>query len=309
MLAVLPFLTVWREYLARTATYHMRKLKLRREPEASGASHVQHQEGLVEELAFYAAVLSAIAISIADMAGALDGFPWLSNRIPQITLILVSLFILYSARRPLDPRHLSEGIMRELLDELPDELRSLQGTSMLTFEKPEDLYRYVAMKVRDADYTVDDITWGSRSAYRSEAEMQAYNTYLAAMKQACQKPTVIYREVSSLSDLHYYQRAKDLIDLGTLSYSLGYYDIANIGIPLVSYIIVDGREVNGWFYRDPGGHAQAREVYVRISHPVLVRLFQDYFQTLWEESTKIKEYDKVNYQLLEEIGERLKPEV
>jgi len=276
-------------------------VNLRRQQAPSDSSPVQGLGRVIELIAVCIAALTSIAVSIADMVGALERAPWLSDRIPQITLLLVAIFILYLTARPVDPERLSKAVIKHLRDELD----ALQGTSTLTFEQPEDLYYYVADKVRNAGHSVDDITWGSRSAFRTPAEKQAYDTYLNAMQEACRKPTMIYREVSSLSDSHYYKRAKQLIDQGGLSYNLGYYDTGKVRIPLVSYMVVDGREVIGWFYRDPVGHAQTREVYVSISQPILVRLFQDYFQSIWDGSIKVKEYDNIDNQLLTQIGARL----
>jgi len=75
-------------------------------------------------------------------------------------------------------------------------------------------------------------------------------------------------------------------------------------VPLVSYVIVDSREVLGWFYRDPGSPSQDKEVYIAITDPHIVRLFKDYFQTLWERSIKLKDGSYVNWELLNKIGEQ-----
>lgn len=116
--------------------------------------------------------------------------------------------------------------------------------------------------------------------------------------------TIKYREVSSLTDEHYFRRSINLIEKGYYSYHLGYYDISENPVPLISYIIIDSKEVVLGFYRVPVLPLEG-EVYLCITQSILVRLFRDYFETLWTGSTKVKEADWVNKDLISQIKKKL----
>jgi len=257
-----------------------------------------------ERVALTVVALLSIGISVADMSGVLDQVSFLKDRIPQITLLLLGAFVAYLAfREALDAREIGTNF-KKLQNAVIDQIKLSHGIQTLSFNKVEDLYMYVADALNNATERIEDITWGSRVAFRTQVQQKAYETYLSAMEKACSKPSLEYREISSLSGSHYYEKARRLIDKKYQSYNLGYYDITNVSVPLVSYVIVDSREVLGWFYRDPGSPSQDKEVYIAITDPHIVRLFKDYFQTLWERSIKLKDGSYVNWELLNKIGEQ-----
>ena len=257
-----------------------------------------------ERMTLITVSLLSIGISVADMLGALDRVSFLKDRIPQITLLLLGAFVAYLVfREAFDVREIGTKF-KEFQNAVIDQIKVSHGVQTLSFNKVEDLYRYVAGKLNNATERVEDITWGSRTAFRTPMQQEAYKAYLSAMEKACSSLSLEYREISSLSDSHYYGRSRNLIDKKYQAYNLGYYDIANVSVPLVSYIIVDSREVLGWFYRDPGSASYDKEVYIAITDPHIVRLFKDYFQTLWERSAKLKDGSYVNWELLNKIGEK-----
>ena len=274
----------------------------RRPIRLSQSSGLQPPEKRYEQAILFCTAVLGIGLTVAHLFGWLGmDHSWFSDHIAELTLMLLAFFVLaYAARPPPRSDEWSQAIVHRL--------DSLQGTQVNTFEKAEDLYYYVAMKVRNAAETIDDITWGTRNPFRSEAERKAYDTYLEAMTEACHKPRMVYREISSLSDFHYYERAKKLMAIDSLSYNLAYYDTSQIDVPLVAYMIVDRKEVVGWFYRDPTGLGQTREVYVTITHKEVVKLFTDYYETLWGPAKRIRENGNIDSRLFAQVGDRLRSE-
>lgn len=241
------------------------------------------------------AAICATFISLLDMFGFLSNVPWLKERLLYIILLLVALHLLFAISQ------INET--DEKMIDLIEEIKKLGGVEIKSFEGTDEVFSYVARKLRAARKSVRDITWGLRKIYhyRTVAEKEAYEDYLKAMEEACRKG-VEYREISSLSDEHYFQRAKNLIDKGYYNYHLGYYDISATPVPLMSFIIIDDEVIAG-FYRVPTLPSEG-EVYLTITHPYIVRLFKDYYETLWADSIKIKEGNNINYKYLEQIRKR-----
>ena len=175
---------------------------------------------------------------------------------------------------------------------------------VLAFRDVAEVYRYIARRLDAASESVDDITWGSRKEYRSSEEQQAYAEYVKSLRNACAIRGVRYREVSSLTDEHYFRRSIDLVKEGHYSYHLGYYDTSAVKIPLISYIIIDKNEAIFGFYRVPILSMEG-EVYLRITDEATLPLFKDYFETLWAGSTKIKEGNTIDWNTIKSLATKL----
>lgn len=157
----------------------------------------------VERAALLVTALIAIAVSIADLAGALTGLPWLAQRIPEITLLLLALLVTFVAFEQRDYSPRVNNKIDESAARIMEEIKRLQGAEVLHFENVAQVYSYVASKLHGVSKSVDDITWGSRVAYRTGAEKEAYEDYLKAMEAVCEGQNIEYREISSLTDKHY----------------------------------------------------------------------------------------------------------
>ncbi|MDP3830072.1 MAG: SLATT domain-containing protein, partial [Ignavibacteriaceae bacterium] len=180
-----------------------------------------------------------------------------------------------------------------------------EGAKVLKFENCAEVYNHIATKISEAEISIDDITWGSRKDYRTKEEQDAYENYLLSINDVCAKGKVKYREISSLTDEHYFKRAIGLVKSKHYSYHLGYYDTSSVNIPLISYIIIDRKEAIFGFYRAPFRSIED-EVYLQINDSLTLQLFIDYFETLWTGSTKIKEGKSVNISSIKSIADKLK---
>ncbi|MFA5806658.1 MAG: SLATT domain-containing protein [Melioribacteraceae bacterium] len=178
------------------------------------------------------------------------------------------------------------------------------GAKVLKFSNVAEVYNHIASKIIEAEISIDDITWGSRKDYRTKEEQDAYEGYLLSINEVCKKGKIKYREISSLTDEHYFRRAIDLIKAKHYSYHLGFYDTSLVNIPLISYIIIDRKEAIFGFYRAPFRSIED-EVYLQIADILTLQLFIDYYETLWAGSTKIKEGKSINISEIKSIANKL----
>lgn len=277
-------------------------------------------ENWVKKLGWVGLVLSIIVSGFSRyldfkdaQALGLSAGIWLSIGLGVFFISIVTLILWWQreigirvkeTKKPIQPVAIQET-SRDVQDiEKEYATKFLKGLEVLQFENVAQLYDYVASRLQKATKCVDDITWGSRKVYRTEVEDAAYQNYLKAIEVVCKRGTVTYREVSSLTDGHYFERSINLVKKGYYSYHLGYYDISNVRVPLISYIIIDSSEVILGFYRVPMLQPEG-EVYINVRHPLLVKLFEDYFETLWLGSTKIKEGNKISWDIVEQIAKGL----
>lgn len=175
---------------------------------------------------------------------------------------------------------------------------------VIVFPNVAHLYRFIANKIRKAESSIDDITWGSRTEYRNKDEDDAYKDYVKAMADTCQSGLVSYREISSLTNLHYFDRAYKFVESNQYNYQLAYYDTSHVELPLMSYIIIDQKEVLLGFYRVPV-FKDGEKQYLSITNPHVVALFIDYYAVLWQKADKLKEGRKIDKERLKKIRETL----
>jgi len=270
-----------------------------------------------------------VIVSLLHLFGFFE-LKWIVERVPTITLLVLGLFILLLTRfldRGDDAKtefaqvvdsvqgisqvvNENSVVMNNGLAELKELLATLSvsplhsGMKIRHFKDVGEVYQYVASKVAGARHGVKDITWGSYTGYRTEHEEECYKKYLYTIDDVCKKGNIMYEEISSLSDEHYFRRSARL--LGYYNYHLAYHDISCVKVPLISYVIVDAREVVIGFYRVPGVRRPLdRIVYLSVTNPMLVRFFGDYFEALWHGATILKESRTVNAAMIREIAVKL----
>jgi hypothetical protein len=86
------------------------------------------------------------------------------------------------------------------------------------------------------------------------------------------------------------------------NYHLRYYDLGDhIGTPpLIQFSVIDDEEVFIFFYREPGS-VGTDELRLAVRHPTIVKLFVDYFESIWRVAKPLKQGDAVDKKLLGEI--------
>lgn len=107
-----------------------------------------------------------------------------------------------------------------------------------------------------------------------------------------------------MSDAHYFRRATNL--LSHYSYHLAYHDISCIDVPLISYVIIDAKEVVLGFCRVPGiTRPLDNIIYLSVTNPLLVKFFFDYYVSIWHKAVKLKESTQINKDKIDEIRIKL----
>jgi hypothetical protein len=275
---------------------------------------------LVQGENFRLSILASVALIIAmlDFIGALDNIAWLSERVSTFVLLLLGLYIAFSTSFINDIRSEIQAIrnsptpelsqMNEVVKAISYQLSQFTSSShdlrVLEFSNVGDVYNYVADKLQGATDTVEDITWGSYTGYRTEKEQLAYEFYVKTMEEICGKGDIMYKEISSLSDSHYFDRAQNLCQY--YSYHLAYHDISSMDVPLISFIIIDSKEVIIGFYRILGVvRALEGIVYLSIQNPLMIKFFSDYYGKIWAKAEKLKEANTVKIKRLEEINNKI----
>lgn len=281
---------------------------------------IQNFLSLLQSESFHLSILAGVALIIAtlDFLGALDNVTWLSNRVSTLVLLLLGLYIAFStsfiqhikseiqALKGIAKSDLSQ--LNETIETIGDQLGKLSNPlhemRVLEFDNVGDVYDYVADRLQGATDTIEDITWASYTGYRTEKEQHAYENYVRTMEEICKKGNIMYKEISSLSDSHYFDRAHNLCQY--YSYHLAFHDISSIDVPLISFIIIDSREVILGFYKI-SGVVRALEgiVYLSIQNPLIIKFFSDYYDKIWTKAEKLKEANTINVNRLEKIKNKI----
>jgi len=173
-----------------------------------------------------------------------------------------------------------------------------------------ELYRYVGERIKQAHTRVDDLTWGPLTAeLRSLADIQAFQDYIEAIGIACQKSTLSYREVMGFPPIERIHirvdRAEKMLRKNLSGYHLRYYEYPAKGMPpLLSFMIIDSEEVIFALYRYPYAPIE-EEMRLAVRNPLIVRLFEDYYNTIWQGAKVLKDGVSVKWEEFEALKRRL----
>jgi hypothetical protein len=67
-------------------------------------------------------------------------------------------------------------------------------------------------------------------------------------------------------------------------------------VPLISYVIIDRKEVIIGFYRIPGQTRPSDGVkYLCTKDENIIKFFVDYYELIWHKGEKLKEANDINY--------------
>lgn len=238
----------------------------------------------------------------------------LSTELIPVFLLFVCAYLLFGRIQVIRSEQEHDELTRHLAQAVRDDLKPLfdwldsathrKSINLRQFDNIKDVYEHVAIRLLGAKHTIQDLTWGSYTGYRTEDEQHAYDEYVKTMHTVCQKGTIEYKEVSSLSDAHYFGRATSLFEY--YSYHLGYHDISTVKVPLISYIIIDGREVVAGFSRIPGTKTPPEGIaYMSARNPLVVKFFENSFEAIWATSEKLKEAGTIARGRVQEIQDHL----
>lgn len=179
-----------------------------------------------------------------------------------------------------------------------------------SFSDSEELYRYVSKRIEQAKKQIDDTTWGPLTAeLTTSIDKEAFEDYLEAMISVCKKGTVVYREVMGFHPNKNMKdrigRAERMLKLNLFSYHLRIYEYPVDKVPpLLSFMIIDSEEVILAFYRSPYMPIEG-EIRLSVKNPKIVRMFQDYYNTIWHGAKRIKQGNSIEWTEYDDLKKRL----
>jgi hypothetical protein len=243
----------------------------------------------VEHAVLALTAIISILISILDLFKVLDAVPAVAKGVPAITLLVLGLITGYLT---LERRSKLDKIENLVVESTERVISSLNGVEVHRLGSNQEVYEYAAKQMRKAKKSVDDLTWGPAEHKKTSASQKAYEDYIETISSICSKKTIAYREVFSFSTNDFIERAERMLHKNLANYRLRYYQFHHRTTPpLLSFMIIDSQEVILAFYRAPFLGTED-EIQLAIRHPELVKLFQDYYNTIWQGANDLKAGDK-----------------
>jgi hypothetical protein len=255
------------------------------------------QEKIEHSIVVFLVILN-FAVSALDILGLLDSIPWLAARVPTITLLTVGSI----AGHLLLEKIRSKEAERRFIKEIGTAIMSVHGVEVRVFTT-EELYKYVRQRILDAStLTVYDLSWGIETREYKPSEQQTIDEYMKAVIQKCNKDRRFsYHEVMTFPSYRRYERAKFMIDQKLSTYHLRYYDYQHPNSPpLLQFVVINSDEVIFGPHKTPY-LPSIGETYLAVKQPDIVRLFREYYESIWQGAKVIQELRTVNYDVLEGI--------
>lgn len=252
------------------------------------------------------ATFVAIVIGILDLAGALDGVGWLRNRISVLTLLVVGALAAHLIIEKSVAERRESDILRRAVDQA---IAALSGIEVREFENRADFWLYAAKRIRESKSTIDDLTWGEvLPTTRTQKDKAAYGVYrreieLASMGRGANQGK-IYREIMSFPNDVRLRRVIPLLDRKYPNYELRYYNYSHSGTPpLLQFYVFDKVEV--LISLTPLTRSPVDSRYIAFRSGQLADLMTDYFEAAWRDAITLKDFDVIEWDILNDIARRL----
>ena len=242
--------------------------------------------------------LLSVVVSTADFLGVLDGVPWLAGRIPTLTLLVAGIVAAYLVVERRTQLGKIESTSKFHFEQLQDAIAhststvidSLNGVELRSFTSGNELMQYVNKRLLQARDRVLDVSWSSAVGMGSGLNIvqQVNAEYERRMEATATR--IPYREVFMFNRPGRKEKLRRLLDRDLAGYSCAYYKESNI--PLMQFMIVDDEVI---ILSDQLPSKLA------IRHPHIVRLFVEYYDDIWDASTKIKDEFGVHVDEVEKV--------
>jgi len=247
-----------------------------------------------DQLALVSAAILSAVIVLLDFVGALSKIPWLANRVPTLTLLLlafVAAYLVIERRKHFDEHNRRmetshSAVLQSLTRSTTTIIASVSGVQIKSFSDNTQLVSYIAKRLKEARHTVDDLTWSHKLSLVQHLPAQKkveekYQQRIAEISEHIQ-----YREVFVFNKVNRVDKLNRRLQENSSGYSCAYYHPTDI--PLVQFVIIDKKEI-----------VFAGDVFpskCAIRSPHLASLFQSYYDEVWEHATKLKEGQEIKWE-------------
>jgi len=246
-------------------------------------------------------ILSGI-VSLLDFLGVLDSIPWLAERVPTLTLLVIGLMAGYLILERKNQLEKMDSNLSNRINDLEQSVQnatttaiaSLKGVELTPFESGIDLLNYVTRRLRQAQSQVDDLSWSPIVGLGSDLSnaQKAYREYEEHITKISDK--VAYREVIVFNHPARIENLKRRITENSPGYSCSYYETPDV--PLLQFMIIDRCEVIVL--------SDQFQTKFALRHPYIVKLFEEYYEEIWKNAIPIKIKTEIRTDVVDAILNR-----
>lgn len=246
----------------------------------------------IERIALLATVVVSALVAVLHLLGLLESIPWLTDRVPTITLLVLAILAGYLISQRVGEHEELGGIKDLISESAKITVASLSGVEAGTKLSTEEGREYAAKCYATTKRSVD-------AAFLSPSVPPSSSDKIVdhALAKLLKANKVNFRSIT-VFDKRRWERTKSyLTDPGIQKYYVRYYDLSIIKLPLMSFLIFDNREIILRYPYEPGEPA----IYVSIKHAEIVQLFAAYYRSMWKEAIPLSRDDR---QKIEEMDRR-----
>ena len=132
-----------------------------------------------------------------------------------------------------------------------------------------------------------------------------YNRYVATKEALSKKENFTYREIIAISSFQALEGIKSTLEKELFNYQVKCYEaLSPKSPPLLTFLIIDSKEVIVAAYRHPYLDTEG-EIRLSIRHPDITKLFEDYYNTIWQGARLIKEGNTIDMLVLDSMYQQL----
>lgn len=221
--------------------------------------------------------------------------PWF--RIDTILATILGLLVLLATSEVVE-RARAIGRIEERLETI---LSADLGQYDLLLVGRREIYAYWDRRVETLEKRLDSIRLNPREPYSPSAKHTYRNRLpkIAAQRNITRRYIVVFHDLADLQRIE-----RDLSRYPPGTYYVGYFERAQVPIPMITFSIADGKDVTFGGYHTPYD-APGEQFNILSKRPDTVLLFQNYFELLWLKCTKLVDSKGIRQDLIDDLRSRL----
>jgi hypothetical protein len=267
----------------------------------------------LEEIAFAIVAGLSTIVSILDFSGGLDSIPWLSARIPTLTLLLLSVtsgYLVAEKRSQLKKlENLTQSGMTDIIEKISSSENNIasliNGGAVKVFKSPDEMYVYLIDRYQYVRQSID-LTYLGDNPHDDKNDDSLSSKFYNRLTEIIEGGRIRIRRVILVRNQNLLSWVEEMMSKfgNKPNVYLGCYPANSSTISyLISLMIIDDEEVLLTYSDKNLGFNRHT---LSIKSPVIAEFCKNYFNVLWRESL-IVQGKEVDYAAFDELKNRMMP--
>ncbi|MDN5201075.1 hypothetical protein QQ008_06875 [Fulvivirgaceae bacterium BMA10] len=210
----------------------------------------------------------------------------------KVVMTLLSLLAIYFVSKHYESENQTDEIISKI-----GTLNNISQQNITLYDDSMEIESALGAALLKANKSVCDLSWKNQISTGFDVDKRKHSHSDLEKRITKSASNVAYREIFVFNDKRRFEKLRRRINENVDGYSCKYFEDNNI--PRLQFVIVDDNEV--FFFA-----SSAKSPLCSIKDPRVGKIFQAYFEELWDKAEYIKYGSRIYKEAIDKIEEKFK---